>query len=64
MNTMILIGLAAAVILAAVGRMVAPQAQMPQIVFVQAVPEEGTGRAGCMPLIILVAVILLVMRFG
>ena len=64
MNTMILIGLAAAVILAAVGRMVAPQAQMPQIVFVQAASEEETGGAGCLPLIILVAVILLVIRFG
>ena len=64
MNTMILIGLAAAVILAAVGRMAAPQAQMPPIIYVQAAPDEETGGAGCMPLIILVAVILFVIRFG
>jgi hypothetical protein len=64
MNTIILIGMVATVILATVGRMVAPQAQLPQIVFVQAAPDEEMGGVGCLPLIILVAVILLAIRFG
>ncbi|NTU85421.1 MAG: hypothetical protein HGA45_39720 [Chloroflexales bacterium] len=59
MNALILIGLVAAVLLAAIGRMVAPQPQPPQIIYVQATPMESTGGAGCLPLLILVGVILL-----
>jgi hypothetical protein len=59
MNALILIGLVAAVLLAAVGRMVVPQPQPPQIIYVQAAPAEAAGGVGCLPLLILVAVILL-----
>ncbi|MEI8167436.1 MAG: hypothetical protein WCG26_13730 [Chloroflexales bacterium] len=63
MNTLIIIGLVATVILTAVGRMVTPQAQPPQIIYVQAAPTETAG-AGCLPLIMLIAVILFAISFS
>jgi hypothetical protein len=59
MNTMILIGLVTAVLLAAVGRMVQPQPQSPPVIYVQIPLAEPAGDSGCLPLLILVGVILL-----
>lgn len=58
MNTVIVIGLVAAVLLVAVGRIGSPQPQPPQIIYVQVAPVESAG-GGCLPLVILVGVILL-----
>lgn len=59
MNTVIVIGLVAAVLLVAVGRIGSPQPQPPQIIYVQVAPVESAGGVGCLPLVILVGVILL-----
>lgn len=59
MNTTILIGLVAAVLLAAVGRLVQPQPQSPPVIYVQIPSAEPAGDTGCLPLLILVGVILL-----
>lgn len=59
MSSLIIIGLAAAVLLTAFGRAVTSQPQMPQIIYVQATPTDSTTSVGCLPLLILVGVILL-----
>ena len=58
METLILIGLAAAVLLTAIGSLATSQPEPPQIVYVQALPTETPGGTGCLPLLILVGVIL------
>ncbi len=58
MNTLILVGLSVAVLIAAVGRGATSQPQPPQIIYVVAQPEPARG-AGCLPLLILGLVILL-----
>ncbi len=57
MEHLIVLSLAAAVLLAAVGDLLPNRVQPPQIVYMQA-PADQAGSAGCLPLIILVGVIL------
>ena len=64
MNTLIILSLAAAVILAAVGRLGPPQAQPPQIIYVQTAPADTADGTGCLPLLILVGVIVLAIALG
>lgn len=59
MNSLLLIGLVAAVLVTAAWRMVAQQPSPPQIIVVQAAPTAPEGGAGCMPLILLVGAIVL-----
>lgn len=61
MEHTILLGLGAAVLLTAISGLLAhpPQPpQPPQIIYVQTAPPQPTGGAGCLPLLILAAVIL------
>ena len=57
MENLLFLGLAAAVLFAAAGSLFPGRAQPPQIIYVQAPLTDQSG-AGCLPLIILVAVIL------
>ncbi|NTU79081.1 MAG: hypothetical protein HGA45_06720 [Chloroflexales bacterium] len=59
MNTLIVLGLAAAVLFAAAGSLLPNRVQPPQIIYVQAPLTDQAGGAGCLPLIILAGVVLL-----
>jgi hypothetical protein len=63
METLISFGLAAAVLLAADGGLVAQRPLPTQIIYVQAAPTEAGG-TGCLPLIILIAVVLFALRLS
>ena len=58
MENLLFLGLAAAVLFAAVGSLFPGRVQPPQIIYVQAPLTDQTSSTGCLPLIILVAVIL------
>lgn len=58
MENLILVGLAAAVLLTAAGNLFPNRPQPPQIIYVRAQLAEPRG-TGCLPLVILIAVILL-----
>lgn len=57
MENLLFLGLAAAVLFAAAGSLLPGRAELPQIIYVQAPLADQSG-AGCLPLIILVAVVL------
>lgn len=59
METLILTGLLAALIFAAIGGLLRRRPASPQIIYVYA-PDESAGGAGCLPLIVLVGVVLLI----
>lgn len=59
MNTLIVLGLAAAVLFAAAGSLLPNRVQPPQIIYMQAPPPADQSGAGCLPLIILAGVVLL-----
>lgn len=63
MSTMILAGLVAAVLLAAVANLSVRKPEPPPIIYVQAAPAEPQA-TGCLPLIVLVLVILAALAFG
>ena len=58
MENLLFLGLAAAVLFATAGSLFPGRAQPPQIIYVQAPLTDQSSGAGCLPLIILVAVIL------
>lgn len=65
MNTLILIGLTAAVIFTIILGTFTRQPEPPQIIYIQAAPvEPEASGVGCLPLIILAVVILLAINFG
>jgi hypothetical protein len=57
MENLIMLGLAAAVLLAAVAGARGQQPQPPQIVYVQHVAPEESGGSGCLPLLVLIGVV-------
>lgn len=65
MSSMLILGLAAAVLLATItNSAVAERPQPPQIIYVQsAAPAEPSG-SGCLPLLIVLGVILAAIAFG
>lgn len=63
METLIILGLAAAVLFTAAWSLLSQRSQPPQIIYVQAAPTE-TGGTGCLPLVILIAVILFALRLS
>lgn len=62
MESLIFLGLAAAVLLAAVASLLPSRPQPPQIIYVQTAPAEPSG-SGCLPLLILVGVIVVALAF-
>lgn len=63
METLISFGLAAAVFVTTAWSLLGQRPQPPQIIYVQAAPTQASG-AGCLPLIILIAVILFALRLS
>lgn len=63
METLIIFGLAAAVLFTAAWSLLGQRSQPPQIIYVQAAPPTSGG-TGCLPLIILIAVILFALRLS
>lgn len=65
MPTLILVGLAAAALLAALSQLFIDTPQQPQIIYIQvASTEPHTHTTGCLPIFILVTVILVALQLG
>jgi hypothetical protein len=63
METLIIFGLVAAVLVTTAWSLLGQRPQPPQIIYVQAAPPEAGG-TGCLPLIVLIAVILFALRLS
>lgn len=59
METLILAGLLAALLISVIGGLLRRRPAAPQIIYVYT-PDAPTGGAGCLPLIVLVVVVLLI----
>lgn len=63
METLLLLGMAVLILLAAVATIGAQRPHPPQVIYVQTVPVE-TPRAGCAPLLIAIGIIIVVLLFA